>query len=96
LTIYDKYTQYNLITYNSNFLKIFKLKNTELSFYNFNFKKISLSVRVIFFLIIITTMFNQYNYFMNDLIKFKYLYFDIYFMNLIYYKFFSFFLNLMF
>lgn len=87
---------YDLIIYNSNFWKILKLKNVDLHFYNFNFKKISLSARTIIFLIIITVMFNQINYFKCDLIKFKYLFFTKYFMNLIRYKFFSFFLNLMF
>jgi hypothetical protein len=87
---------YNKIIYNSNFFKTFKLKNIYLNFYNFNFKKISLSVRILIFLIILTNMFNQFNYFKCDLIKFKYLYFDTNIINLIWYKFFSFFLNLSF
>lgn len=88
--------QYNFITYNSNFFKLLKLKNIYVNFYNFNFKKISLSVRTIIFLIIMTTLYNQVNYFKCDLVKFKYLYFDKYYINLVRFKFFSFFLNLMF
>lgn len=85
-----------MITYNSNLFKILKLKKNEIKFYNFNFKKISLSARTIIFIIIITTMFNQFNYFKSDLVKFKYLFFDVFFINLVLYKFFSSFLNLMF
>jgi hypothetical protein len=81
--MYNKYTLYNLYIYNTNFLKTLKFKNSELNFFNFNFKKISISVRVLIFLVILTNMFTQFNFFKYDLIKFKYLYFNIFFINLV-------------
>jgi hypothetical protein len=94
MQIYTKYNIYNLSIYNSNWYKTFKLNDNNLFLNTFNFKKRSMLVRILNFLIILINMFIQYNFFACELRFLKYLYFCNFYINLILYKFFSYFLNL--